>query len=217
MPPKKRREPRSLKRISGTKPIKMKIIAFCEGKNTEPLFLRDFSLLEGNGMVAIEPVPAAGVPLTIVKKASEMKKELDKISKKSKDPLDSSFQVWAIFDCDEHPDISQAFDKAYANGVRVAYSNPCFELWPLLYLREQNSAVHRHVLQKDLEKTIKGYNSKGSKTIDLDMLDGDYATAKKRAIQLKERHEKVASPMANPYTDVYELFDEIIKYGKPKC
>lgn len=219
MSPRKRREPRSLKRKSGTRPINMKIIAFCEGKNTEPQFLEDFSLLNGNGLVDVEPIRAAGAPLTIVQKASKKKKELVKIAQKSKDPMDLQFQVWAVFDRDEHPNIPQAFDMANANDIRVAYSNPCFELWPMLYIREQNAEIHRHTLQKDLEKEIDGYDSKSSKAIKIDLLKGSYEQAKSRAKSLKKRHEEVGSSMANPYTDVYVLFDEIITYGKPcgKC
>ncbi|WP_114725898.1 RloB family protein [Vibrio cholerae] len=215
MSPKKRREPRSLKRKGGNKQPKIKIVAFCEGKNTEPQFLRDFSIQNGNGLVDVQPIPAAGVPLTIVQKAVIHKKELEALAAKSNDPIDSKFQVWAVYDRDEHPNIPQAFDMAFANDIKVAYSNPCFELWPMLHFREQNASIHRHALQKDLGKEIKTYNVKGSKSVTLGSLKDDYATARQRAININKRHIAVSADKPNPYTDVYLLFDEIIGNGKP--
>lgn len=216
MAQKKRRGPRPLKRKSGTKAPKIKIVAFCEGQNTEPIFLKDFSLRAGNGLVLVEPIPAAGVPLTIVQKAVERKLQLERIAKKSKDPLDKAFQVWAVFDCDEHPNIPQAFDMANANNVKVAYSNPCFELWPYLHFKEQNAAIHRHDLQRALTKEISTYKPKGSKTVCLDSLKDDYEEAKKRAKSLIKQHTSSGDIelKPNPYTDAFELFDVIKDNGK---
>ncbi|EOW3713122.1 RloB family protein [Vibrio fluvialis] len=211
-----RRVPRSIqRRTTAKKAPKIKIVAYCEGKNTEPDFLLQFSLSRGNGLVDIQPIRAAGVPLTLVRKAVEHKKQLDKTARKSKDPLDKKFQVWALFDRDAHPNIPQAFDMAHGNGVHVAYSNPCFELWPMLHFRSQTAPIHRHHLQRALENEIAGYDSNGSKKVNLETLRDDYNAAKARAISLRQSNLQTGDEMANPYTDVYELFDVIIENGKP--
>lgn len=205
----KRRPPNSVK-------PKLKIFAYCEGQNTEPEFLKKFSTLRGNGLVIVNPIGASGVPMTIIEKAKQKKKELERASKKSKDPLDSVFEVWAVFDCDEHPNMAEAFNKASSNGIKIAFSNPCFELWPYLHYVDQSASIHRKDLQRSLARHISSYNEKGAKLIDPEPLNMLYDEARSRAIKLKEDHESVDSPMACPYTDVYELLDLIILNGKKR-
>ena len=215
MPSKKFRDHRSIKRKAGKKKQpKLKIYAYCEGKNTEPEFLKQFSSMHGNGLVSVETVGAAGAPKTIVDSAAERKRELTKAARKSGDPLDKQFEVWAVFDRDEHPNIPQAFDKAHANNVYIAYSNPCFELWPYLHFVNHSAAIHRKILQGKLKEHITGYDENSSKVVDPKQIDSNYEVAKKRAISLKIRHEKVDSPMECPYTDVYVLLDKIKENGK---
>ncbi|WP_448215747.1 RloB family protein [Endozoicomonas sp. 2B-B] len=215
MPPKKFRAHRSIKRkASKKKQPKLKIYAYCEGKNTEPQYLKQFSAMHSNGLVSVETVGAAGVPKTIVDKASEKKCELAKAAKKSGDPLDKQYEVWAVFDRDEHPNISQAFDKAHANSVNIGYSNPCFELWPYLHFVDHSAPIHRKALQAKLKSHITGYDVKGSKVIDPRQIDDKYKVAKQRAENLKAVHEKVGSPMESPYTDVYILLERIKQNGK---
>lgn len=211
---KHRRTPPSIGRKKGKKKPKIFIYAYCEGANTEPQFIEDFSLSMGNGLVSVEATGASGVPKTIVNKAASKKRELERYAKKSGDPLDKAFQVWAVFDRDEHPMVPEAFEKADSNGIRVAYSNPCFELWPLLHLREQSAEIHRHDLQRRLGEEIPSYDPKRSKNVNLNSLGNNYRLAKSRALRLKEMHNQVGSPKANPYTDVYKLFDVIIENGK---
>ncbi|MFE0691061.1 RloB family protein [Streptomyces xiamenensis] len=42
-------------------------------------------------------------------------------------------QVWCVFDVDDYSDIHQAVKKAGDLGIKLAVSNPCFELWLLLH------------------------------------------------------------------------------------
>ncbi|WP_052704046.1 RloB family protein [Vibrio nigripulchritudo] len=197
---------------------KIKIYAFCEGKNTEPEFINKFSLIHGNGLVEVKCVGAVGTPVTIVDECTKEIKNLRRQQRKSNDPLDKNFQIWAVFDRDEHPNVSSAIDKASANNIKVAFSNPCFELWPLLHFESQTANIHRKVLQKHLETKLDGYDSEVSKSVCPEQLGkkGCYETAKKRAMSLHTTHTQVGVKLVdmNPYTNVYELFDEIIENGK---
>ena len=208
------RQERSIGRKAGYKKPRLKIFAYCEGKNTEPDYLKDYKKEYGNGLVEVEVVRAAGSPKTIVEAAADKSKELKKKAKRTGDSLDLKFQVWAVFDRDEHPRISEAFVQAGANGIMVAYSNPCFELWPYLHYVDQCADIHRHDLQKKLEGVMEGYDSKGSKKVDISLLADKFEVAKKRALKLKESHESAGSPMAAPYTDIYILLDLIKENGK---
>ncbi len=170
-------------------------------------------------MVSVKCIPAAGAPCTIVDYCVDEKKQQETLFRKSKDPLDKNFQVWAVFDRDEHPNMHQAFDKAKGNSIRIAYSNPCFELWPFLHIADQTSNLHRKTMQRKLEEVLEGYDKDSSKSVDLNQLlkVGSYDAAKKRAEALKRKHEAEETPIieANPSTNVYELFDVIISNGKP--
>ncbi len=214
------RESRSITRKNkATKAPKIKIIAFCEGQNTEPHFIRDFSSMYGNGLVSVNCIPAAGAPSTIVDSCVKEKKKQERIFRKSKDPLDKNYQIWAVFDRDDHKKLPATFDKAKGNNIKVAYSNPCFELWPYLYIQNQASGLHRREMQRKLEGVLDGYDKDSSKSVCLKTLNslGDYQIARDRAIALKNKHkEEETNPIeANPSTNAYKLFDEIIKNGKP--
>ncbi|EHR5761181.1 RloB domain-containing protein [Vibrio parahaemolyticus] len=214
------RESRSIQRRNKpSKKPKVKIIAYCEGKNTEPHFINDFSTKFGNNLVSVRCIAAAGTPLTIVDSCVAEKKAQDKLYRKSKDPLDKNYQVWAVFDRDDHPYIPETFDKAQGNGIKVAFSNPCFELWPYLHIADQNASLHRKKMQRNLENVLEGYDKDSSKSVDLNKLleIGSYENAKKRAIALSKRHEEEQTSIfeANPSTNVYTLFDVIIANGKP--
>lgn len=212
--PRQFRPSRSLARKKGKIEPKFKIFAFCEGLNTEPKFIEDFSRENSNGLVTVTIVGAAGSPFKIVSTAVKKKEELDEIAASSGDSLDEKFEVWAVFDKDEHPKIPEAFQKAKANNIHVAYSNPCFEIWPILYFKNQTAPIHRHKLQSDLGKLIPNYNKKGSKEISYSDLPNEYAKAKSKAIALQNDHVAIGTPLGNPYTDVFMLFDKIIQNGK---
>ena len=149
-----------------------------------------------------------------------MVKDLKRNARKSDDPLDKNYQVWAVFDRDEHPNVGAAFDKAHANNVKVAFSNPCFELWPYLHYTSQTADIHRRDMQKKLEPHMDNYDSKSSKIVCPIELNetGDYEKAKSRAISLSRTHEEVGVSRIeqNPSTDIYRLFDLIIENGKSK-
>ncbi|WP_185817543.1 RloB family protein [Shewanella atlantica] len=208
------RPSRTLARKQGTIQPKLKIYAFCEGMNTEPKFIREFSREQSNGLVSVEAIGAAGAPFQIVSSAVMKKLELEKVAASSGDSLDEKFEVWAVFDKDEHPKIPEAFQKAASNNIHVAFSNPCFELWPALHYKNQSAPIHRHKLQSDLSKLIPNYKNKGSKEVAFSDLPDEYTLARSRAIALTKEHVAVGTPLGNPYTDVYQLFDKIIHNGK---
>ena len=49
-------------------------------------------------------------------------------------------EIWCVFDIDEHPNVPQAVEEARQVGVEVAVSNPCFELWLVLHIRDRETA-----------------------------------------------------------------------------
>lgn len=45
-------------------------------------------------------------------------------------------EIWGVFDKDEHSDFDQAVHRCHEHGVRVARSNPCFEVWLILHFED---------------------------------------------------------------------------------
>ncbi|MCZ4238556.1 RloB family protein [Alteromonas macleodii] len=211
------RESKSLSRNIGSDSPKFEIFIFCEGENSEPTYFSDFAKCSGNQLISLNIVEGVGVPFTVVSEAVNQKNKLDNKAKKSKDPLDKLFTVWAVFDEDEHPKIPESFEKARANGVKIAYSNPCIEIWALLHYKKIGSFIHRHAAQRELEKYHPPYAKSKGKLICAKTLFGDYDRAKNTAIGIAKSNSEVGDEKANPYTNVHELLDSILLYGKNTC
>jgi len=69
------------------------------------------------------------VPITVVQEAVRLKREAEKAAKKQSGSFLNYDEIWCVFDIDDHQKIPQALDQAKANGISVARSNSCFELF----------------------------------------------------------------------------------------
>lgn len=195
----------------------LRIIIFCEGKKTEPDYFDAFAKDHGNGRVEIEAIPAAGVPLTLVRKAIQRKKEITR--KARKQIVGSKDAVWAVFDRDDHPHVERARTEARSNEVSVGFSNPCFDVWPLLHFIDHGACDSRHEVQKKLKQRMPGYDHDDGASIDYEQIKGAYSEARARAERGLKAREDENDPHGNPSTDVYKLLDIIIenagKVGAP--
>lgn len=77
----------SLTRKTQTTAPKVALHIVCEGKNTEPKYFEDCVAFYGAGLVSLELVRGAGVPITIVETAIARKEQLRKKYKKKPDRL----------------------------------------------------------------------------------------------------------------------------------
>lgn len=204
----------TLKRKFFQKQPKAKIYVLCEGKLTEPAYIKDFANQYANDRVIVQPIPGVGVPLTVSQQAVELKAELLREARKSKDSFNMSFSVWCIVDIDEHPNVLEAKQLADANKIKFLVSNPCFELWGLLHLKAQDAHIHRHSLQSTLHKEMPTYHHKNNPIFDYDQIKDNYKTAKERAATICNRRKEEGKTSGNPSTNVYELFECIIANGK---
>ena len=74
-------------------------------------------------------------------------------SRRRKGSFERQDQVWAVFDRDEPPESEQAVQLCEPSGLRVARSNPWFELWLILHDREYNRPNRRQSVQADFQET----------------------------------------------------------------
>lgn len=188
------------------KPI---ILIVCEGKRTEPESFLGFSKANRNPRVDIRIAPERGVPLTLVKTANSYKRGATRLARGSRDVNLLYDSVWCVFDVDDHPNIPAARDLARTVGIRLAISNPCFELWLLLHFRGDPGPQDRATISRMLDEIVRDYD----KGVDYSVYADGYERAKMRAENLVEAAENANDAGRNPTTDVFKL-TELIK-GKP--
>ena len=121
-------------------------------------------------------VPAAGDPRAVVERAiTELRKLRD-------DKLASKDTAWAMFDRDEHPRFDEARIMARDNGISMAISNPCFELWGIFHYRDYDAPLDRHECQRQLSRICSTYVADRGKLFDDPEITRDrYADARQRA------------------------------------
>ncbi|HWF45875.1 MAG TPA: RloB family protein [Bryobacteraceae bacterium] len=174
-----------------------RVLIVCEGKCTEKGY---FEFLRHDEKIPIDLcVEGGGTPKSLVERAVTLKREAKADAKKSDDPYQEFDEVWCVFDVDEHPYLPEAKQQARDNGVKVAISNPCFELWVLLHFRDQRAHIGRTKLQSECRKHLPGYE----KNLPGDKLRDTCMDAAKRARELHAWHVSTGTTGANPSTDVY--------------
>ncbi|MFJ5225612.1 RloB family protein [Streptomyces sp. NPDC088400] len=113
-------------------------------------------------------------------------------------------EVWCVFDVDEYPDVAEAAAVARRNGIRVAVSNPCFELWLLLHFADHRAHVATYKkLQPLLEKWVPGYDKT---RVDFGRYRDGVGEAGERARKLDPTGE---AHTRNPSTSVWRLTDRM--------
>lgn len=199
-----------LGRAKPTRSISPRLWVFCEGANTEPDWLDWLNQRLRGVSLEIVTTPACGVPKTLVARAAEKARE---IRRRGKGDMAARDEVWVVFDRDEHPEIPSALCQARDNGIGVAFSNPCFELWPLLHLGDQTAWVDRSGLQSRLRGAHAGYNHEKGARIDWDRLYPAHGAALRRAILNHVRAVERGDPLGNPTSTAWMLMERVRSAG----
>lgn len=200
----------SLSRRGARQTAKPKIIIFCEGA-TEEHYLKKLRSEVGSRMVEIEPIGQVGVPETVVAEAVDRLAQLNAIArKKSSDSFDSLFTVWAMFDKDDF-EVNGPKMTAHNAGVRVAYSNPCFELWGILHLEDCDAACDRHQAQRRLRQIMPPYHHDDNPYFNYDVMTPDARdNARRRAHAMRKRRAEEQAAEGSPFTSVCDLVEQIL-------
>ena len=185
-----------------------RVLVVCEGVVTEREYLRGFQRWCRNPLVDVEIAREHGVPRTVVEVAKRLKHAAERDARSQKDAFLAYDSVWCVIDVDEHPKLDEALDMARANGVEVALSNPCFELWLRLHFRESPGMRDRKAAQRMTGEFLPGYD----KHLSFDALQGGYEDAVRRAERLDTLAAEAGEPGRNPTTGVYRLTEEIRRF-----
>jgi len=198
----RKRRPARRKPFKDPKPI---ILIVTEGEVTEPEYLNGFKEAARNPRVHIRVRGGVGVPKTIVECAKGLKNEAEKQARREKDPNLRYDEVWCVFDVDDHPSIPDAKQMARDNGIELAISNPCIELWLLLHFRESPGMKRAHQLLPMLKRYIPNYD----KHVDYSNYVDGYEVAVQRASRLDADAQADNDEGRNPTTGVWRLTESI--------
>lgn len=208
--PKFRLRARPLHRRRPSLDPRPRILVVCEGRVTEPEYFDGLRREEENRLVDVRIDNEGGAPKTIVERAANVKKNSEEEARRARDENLKYDEVWCVFDVDEHPKLPDARQQARDNGIKLAVSNPCFELWLLLHFCEQNAHVERKAVVKLLKTHLRDYH----KHVPFEALREGYSDAVQRARQLDRRHIEVGAEGDNPSTNVYLLTERIREFGR---
>ncbi|GLZ38577.1 RloB family protein [Actinokineospora sp. NBRC 105648] len=197
----RRTKAKDLRRKTASRPERKTVVVFCEGEASEPDYVNALKRLpdvRASTAIDIEIDPDQGVPMTLVRRAVERGKD---------DEVD---ECWCLFDVEwpqHHPNLKQAIHLAEQHGVRLAISNPCFELWLLLHFTDQTAFLNTD----DAERRSRALEGRAGKRIDADRYMTSRAIAAERAARLSWRHQedRTSAPHDNPSSTMYSFLEAI--------
>jgi RloB-like protein len=201
----RRFDDRSIKRRASQSPPRRRILIVCEGEKTERGYFEAFQRDARNPRVSVEIANQTGEPLHVVRSAIKLKEQDEQRARRERDENLAWDEVWGVFDVDEHPRLGDAKVLAKKNGVRLAISNPCFELWALLHFQDQRAFIDRRRLIDQIKRHLPGYD----KGLDYAKLRPGYEDARERARVLSREATRAADPDRNPTTGVPALTESI--------
>lgn len=184
---------------------KRALLVFTEGDVTEDVYLLHWWRKYRAG-VTVEIDQFQGDPLSLVKKAVAAKKKGEREEKGGRGPAHD--QVWCVFDEDEHQHLPQALQMARDNGIHIAISCPCIELWFQLHVEEQTAYIERADAQRAVREKL--YSGKSPPKPALQTMDESYEVARGRAQALEQKHRDDGTPApGNPSSGVWKIIDSI--------
>ena len=138
-------------------------------------------------------------------------------------------ELWIVIDRDEvelkrkgfgghtEENFQKALKESKEHGVKVACSNPCFELWIVLHFEYRDTACSRGDIQKKALVKINSILPKEKqlkKVENLKSLENLYNLLKDRVDIARRNAKKLRSneeAKANPSTGMYKLLDSLLK------
>ncbi len=186
---------------------------FCEGENTEPDYFRALSLAFRGSLIAIEADGGIGDPRRIVAAAARKARDIgiSKRRRRSPNSFEDRDSVWAIFDHDDHAHFDSAVEQCRSRGIKVARSNPCFEVWLILHVEDYHRPDDSKAVQRHLTNLCLGYDRRGGKSLDCTQLLERIEDAERRAERQLEERAKEGKAFGRPCTTVFQLTRSIRK------
>lgn len=186
------------------------VLVCCEGEVTEPSYFNGLKREAHNRLLHIEVRPGGPDPKTLVDFAVDLKKQAENSARRLQDDNLRYDEIWCVFDVDAHFHIPDAKQKAKANKISLAISNPCFELWILLHFQDQRPHIERDRVQAACREHMPGYD----KEVPFNVVFPRYREAVGRAQALEHWQETRGCVGENPSTGIHRLTERIMELGR---
>ncbi|MFP4156237.1 MAG: RloB family protein [Opitutales bacterium] len=202
------RKSRGIRRSSRPQRTKKFVVIAAEGKETEPRYFEAFTTpREAETQIKIVPNPKdESKPKEVL---ARLKRFFNRNYSKARGD-----EAWMVIDRDEWPeeDLRTVYKAAKKAGFEVLMSNPCFELWLYLHLRDHCPFIDRHDCQKKLAAVLPGYRPDSKGNYAIEPLMENLAQAIERA---KAQDTKPHQPWpTGQVTCVYMLVERLLDAAK---
>jgi mannosyltransferase OCH1-like enzyme len=166
-------------------------------------------------LVTVQIAPEHGRdPKSLVEIAKGYKDQAEKAAKREEDENLIFDHVWCVFDVNSHTKIPDAVQQAHSNGIHLAISNPCIEVWLLLHFMDYSAIQGRDQVTAQLEKFIPNYEK--HLNFQKDFSD-KYTKAVERANRLYDQAKELGRGVHNhvPCTSFFRLTESIKQFLSP--
>jgi hypothetical protein len=195
----------NLRRSRPRREPRKRFLLFCEGEVTEPAYFIGWRRFLRNRLINIEISPEGGDPLRLVQQAISAKENAQRAARRERDQNLQYDEIWCVVDVDDHARLDEARRSAQQHQINLAVSEPCFELWGLLHFQDQTAFIECSAVQDALRTHLPNYE----KRLDFDTIQPAYNEARRRAIALDERRNRIGSG-TNPSTNMWQLVDNLL-------
>lgn len=195
---------------------------YCEGEKTEPNYFRGYieKSFPGNRRLSI-------IRIEDTKKNTPVQLVEEAVKAKNSKGCPEGDVFWVVFDRESEAKYSKelhqkAYQQAQANGVNIALSNVCFEIWILLHFEKNTAAYSSYNDLKSNSNLCKYHISnydKGNKRI-FEVISDRVDVARENAVTMNRATKDCADlswtkPYQwNPFSDVYKLLDAMDEFGR---
>jgi RloB-like protein len=210
----KRARPESeLRRGGPTRKPRECILVVCEGEETEPNYLEALRSKINLSTLDVEIVGQGAEIISVLAEAIRLREERETAAKESNRlaPFD---EVWCVVDTErrnDNPSWERGLDRVRATGLKLAWSNPCFEFWLLLHFKRIGRSFDGYaVLRPFLSKHIPRYE----KSMDcFEELAPRVPTAieNSKLIHRAQWQDTTKAIDCNPGTTVHELIERLME------
>lgn len=182
---------------------------FCEGEKTEKLYFQKLKTKERIWINVKVTSPGNTDAVGLVKQTLKYKEQF----------IDGDY-VYCVFDRDRNTDqkLCEAKKLAERNGIKLIFSNPCFEYWILCHFERLSTRCELPEIKDKLNHYMTNYSKTDVRIYDkTESLLSVAIENAKRVNQTHSGRAELLSTESNPSTNVYEIierFREIKKQQK---
>jgi len=190
------------------------VLIVCEGEKTEPQYFEGLKreLRLRTVEVVVEGKECGSAPISVVDHAILKRRERVKDARQSMMLVEYD-EVWCVIDVEapqQHTSLDAAFDKAKANKLNVALSNPCFEYWYILHFKKTSALMHSNkATMRELKQHYPKYKKNDPNFFAIVNQFTSEAIKNSKEV-LKEKHYGDDLRDCNPSTHVHLIVERLL-------